>query len=414
MRANRVFGELVGIDRVSVVGFVLDPDLGELRLRVRASGRARWRCPTCSRVCPRYDPGRERSWRHLDFGSTRVLLVARVARVSCGEHGVITAAVPWARHGAGHTRVFDQTVAWLATRMSKTAIATLMQISWRTVGSIISRVVADLAAARAGDGLDGLTRIGIDEVSYRRGHKYLTVITDHDTGRLVWVAPGRDKKTLASFFDALAEDRTKRLRLVSADGADWIADLVALRAPDARLCMDPYHVIAWVQNALDQVRRAVTNAAKARGDKTAARILFRSRYALWKRPADLTDDQRAKLDLIAEAHAEVHLAWQLREHASAIFAAGGADGVALLDTWYEAAANSGLAPMVTLAAKLERFYDDICNTLNAGISNALAEATNLQIRLLTRVAFGFHSPQALIALAQLRVGNYKITLPGRT
>jgi hypothetical protein len=97
-------------------------------------------------------------------------------------------AVPWARHAAGHTRVFDEQVAWLATQCSKSAVTELMRIAWRTVGAIITRVWADVDARC--DRLAGLRRIGIDEISYKKGHKYLMVVVDHDTRRLVW--PRRD------------------------------------------------------------------------------------------------------------------------------------------------------------------------------------------------------------------------------
>ncbi|MBD4430247.1 ISL3 family transposase, partial [Xanthomonas citri pv. citri] len=91
------------------------------------------------------------------------------------------AAVPWARHGAGHTVVFDEQVAWLATQCSKSAVTELMRIAWRTVGAIITRVWADVEAL--GDRFAGLRRIGIDEISYKKGHRYLTIVVDHDTGR---------------------------------------------------------------------------------------------------------------------------------------------------------------------------------------------------------------------------------------
>jgi transposase len=98
--------------------------------------------------------------------------------VRCPQHGVIVAAVPWARHGAGHTRAFDELVAWFATRMSKTALAQYLRLGWATVGAIIARVMADADAA-AGDRLEGITRIGVDEISYKRGHKYLQVTWNH-------------------------------------------------------------------------------------------------------------------------------------------------------------------------------------------------------------------------------------------
>ena len=120
-------------------------------------------------------------------------------------HGPTVIQVPWARHGVGHTRDFDDTVAWLATQCSKTAVVELMRIAWRTVGAIVARVSADIDARV--DRLAGLRRIGIDEISYKRGHRYLTVVVDHDSGALVWAAPGRDEATLRRFFDALGVER---------------------------------------------------------------------------------------------------------------------------------------------------------------------------------------------------------------
>jgi len=178
----------------------------------------------------------------LDAGLISVCIEAEVPRVSCREHGVVVAAVPWARHGAGHTKLFDETVAWLATRCSKSAVCELMQIAWRTVGSIVDRVWADTGGSF--DRFDGLRRIGIDEISYKRGHKYLTVVVDHDSGRLVWAAQGRNAATLRLFFDALGPQRCAAITHVSADAAAWIAKVVTERCPAAIRCADPFHVVA--------------------------------------------------------------------------------------------------------------------------------------------------------------------------
>jgi transposase len=152
--------------------------------------------------------------------------------------------VPWARHDAGHTHAFDDTVAWLAVQCSKTAVRELMRIAWRTVGSIVARVWADVE--RLHDRFAGLRRIGIDEISYKKGHRYITVVVDHDSGRLVWAAPGRDKATLGKFFDVLGEERSSQITHVSADAADWIADVVAERCPNAVRCADPFYAEAPV------------------------------------------------------------------------------------------------------------------------------------------------------------------------
>ena len=128
---------------------------------------------------------------------------------------------PVGRHGSRFTRAFEDQAAWLAVNTSKSAVAELMRVAWRTVGAICERVADQ--AQREVDLLDGLRRIGIDEISHRKGQRYLTVVVDHDTGRLVWAAAGRDRKTVEAFFDELGERRCKQVELVSCDMAGWIA-----------------------------------------------------------------------------------------------------------------------------------------------------------------------------------------------
>src|SRR5450755_367841 len=147
----------------------------------------------------------------------------------------------------------------------------LMRVVWRSVGAILERVAAE--AVRQVDLLDGLRRIGIDEISYRKGQRYLTVVVDHHSGRLVWAAPGRDRKTVLPFFDALGEERCNQIELVSADMAAWISGPIAERVPDAIRCVDPFHVVMLATEALDDVRREVWNEARRQGNLELAREL---------------------------------------------------------------------------------------------------------------------------------------------
>ena len=207
MRHRRVWERANGVDRRVVIE-VVDVDEGDDAIVVscRLRANAKLRCGQCERRSGRCDHGEgRRRWRALDAGTTKVFIEADAPRVACRDHGVTVAAVPWARHGAGHTRAFDDQVAWLVTHTSKTVVE-LMRIAWRTVGAIAGRVVADARAVR--DPFDGLERIGIDEISYRRGHTYLMVVVDHDTGRLVWA--GHDRSTLQEFFDLLGTERARR------------------------------------------------------------------------------------------------------------------------------------------------------------------------------------------------------------
>ena len=384
------------------------------------------RCGICGKKRPGYDQGEgRRRWRALDLGTVTVSLEADAPRVACPRHGVVVAAVPWARHGAGHTRFFDDQVAWLAAACSKTTITQLMRISWRTVGSIIARVSAEKLAAT--DPLAGLKRIGIDEVSYKKGHKYLVIVVDHDSGRLVWAAPGRDKATMGKFFDALGEQRAAALTHVSADGADWIASVVAGRAPQAVLCADPFHVVCWATDALDEVRREAWRQTRAAGQATTLRHgsravrasagqaidLKRARYALWKNPENLTDGQQAKLAWISKTHPYLYRAWLLKEGVRLPFKLKGQEGKHALDRWLQWAARCRIPEFVDLGRKIRRHRDSIHATLDHGLSNGLIESVNTKIRVITRMAFGFHGPQALIALAMLTLGGLRPALPGR-
>lgn len=424
MRDPRVWVVLLGIDRAVVERVDYDQAAGVVVAHVRPVARSRGLCGQCGRRCPGYDQGEgRRRWRTLDLGAVRTFLEADAPRLLCPEHGVVVAAVPWARHGAGHTRPFDDLIAWLVVRCSKSAVRQLMRIAWATVGSILTRVQADIDTSV--DRLAGLRRIGIDEVSYKKGWRYLTVVVDHDTGRLVWAAPGANKATLQGFF-ALLGQRCALLTQVSADSAPWIAAVVAACCPAAVRCADPFHVVKWANDALDLVRRRAWNLARnkpggrgrdryGRPDQAVgdARTISRSRWSLWRNPEDLTDRQRAKLEWIAKAEPVLYRAYLLKEGLRSVFAVSGEQGKRALGRWLTWAARCRIPEFVRLGHKIRRELAAIHATLDHRLSNGLVESVNTKIRLLTRIAFGFRNPESLIALAMLALGGHRPMLPCR-
>jgi len=422
VHTKTLFQKLLGLEKTVVEGVRLDDD-DVLVVSVRPTAREQLRCPQCRGKCPKYDKGSgTRRWRHLDAATSMTFLEAPAPRVRCPRHGVVVADVPWARSGAGHTRAFDDEVAWLAVKLSNTAVCELMRVAWTTVGSIITRVWADVEAKE--DRLDGLSRIGIDEVSYKRGHKYLTVVVDHDRRRLVWAAPGRDSKTLQLFFDALGPERCAKITHVSADQADWIAKTVTWKCPDAVLCADPFHVVQWATDALDEVRREAWREARKSGQTQTrgkgrvystgdAKKLRNSCYTLWKNPDNLTERQKAKLEWIVKNNPRLYRAYRLKEGLRYVFTVKGEAGKVALERWLSWARRCRIPVFVHLAKRITLIRDKIHATLDHGLSNALVESTNTKIRLLTRIAYGFKNPQALIAIAMLSLGGHKPTLPGR-
>jgi transposase len=345
------------------------------------------------------------------LGTVRVYLEADAPRVDCPEHGVTVAALPWARHGSRFTTALEDTCAWLACHAALSVLSVLLRVTWRAVAAIVIRVVAEAAGKR--DRLAGLRRIGVDEISYRKGQRYLLCVVCHDTGRLVWAGKGRTAATLSSFFDLLGEERSAQLTHVSADGAEWIHDVVTTRAPQAVICLDAFHVVAWATAALDAVRRGTWNQLRAAGDTAAATSMKNTRWALLKNPPNLTGDQRTTIAIIAKINGPLYRAYLLKEQLREAFAAKGQHGRTLLTGWISWARRCRIPEFVTLAKTITRFLPLIHNTLDHGLGNALSEATNTHLRLLTRRAYGYHSPDALIAMANLTRGGLCPPLPGR-
>ena len=415
MRGNRVWARVASVgDRVVIDGVehLNEAGVEMIVVSVRLRRRHRPRCGRCGAKARLYDRGvGRRRWRSLDAGTLKVFIEADAPRVSCREHGVVVGRVPWARHDARHTRAFDDEVAWLVTHTSKTAVMELMRVTWRTVGAITGRVVADSRAAK--DPFDGLERIGIDEISYRRGHKYLMVVVDHDSGRLVWAADGHDRKTLQAFFDLLGPQRAAKIRLVSADAAEWIGDCALAACTNAELCLDPFHIVRWATDALDVVRREIWNLLRKIGLKGQAAHLKGCRYALWKNPDTLTERQGHKLAWIAKHNQRLYRAYLLKEHLRLVFAHRGRDAIVMLDDWLEWARRSQISAFVKLYHRIKKHRTGIIASVVHGLSNGLTESVNTKLRLLTRIAYGFTNTDNLIALCLLDRGGHCPQLPDR-
>lgn len=410
MRSKKMLGRALGVES-AVCGRV--EELAEepgFVVHIRLRARDRSRCPDCRGVCPGYDQrDARRRWRTHSLGLGRTYIEATVPRVRCPLHGVRVAHVPWARPGSRFTASFEDALAWLALRTDRTAVCTKYQVAWRTVGAILTRV-GDAMRAQAPP-WEGVTRIGIDEVSYRKGHRYLTIVVDHDTGRLLWAHPGRDAATVRRFFRKLGKRRCRQIRLVSADAASWIGPVVCAMCPNAKLCMDPFHVVAWATKALDQVRRALWNKLRKRGETARATSMKGSRWALLKNPERLSKKQRATLALLEKDNQDLFAAYLLKEQLREVFQNKDWQGVVMLGWWLELAKKSRLAPFRRLAKTIDRHRQAIHAALLHGLSNGRLEGVNTKLKLLTRIAYGFHSHRPLIALAMMKLGGLAPPLP---
>lgn len=385
MRVTTVFNRVLKLASTRVVAVGVEGDTLVIRIAPR---RRRLLCPCGVTSTAVYDR-RVRRWRHLDVAGARLELEAVVRRVDCRGCGrVRTEQVPWAQPGARHTAAFERHVLWCARRMDKTAVAKLMRIAWGTVDAMIARAAgAPERLAR----LDGLRRIGVDEISFKRGHRYLTVVVDHDTGDVVWAAEGKTADTLAGFYDALGAERCARLEAVSMDlGAPY---RVATRraAPHARICADPFHLLKLISEVVDLVRRRTLKHLKDP----------HLRWALLKRPDRLNEHQQQLLDQLTVDETDAWRAWSFREQFRTLLHAPPTVAAARLDEWLDTADNSCVAPIRNLARRMRRHRDLIINTIQLRLSNGRLEGTNSKIRMLNHRGYGHHRPDALIALILL-------------
>jgi transposase len=412
VRAATLLNRLLDLPGIRVEGVSL-PGEGRLVLDVALRRRA-LTCPLCGwRTRNRYDTRQSPSWwRHLDFGTAVVVVRAELRRLDCPHHGVVVEGVPFARHRSGFTRDFEDVTAFLTTKTDKTTIARFLRVDWDTVGRICERVVADSLDA---DRLDGLVNIGVDEISWRKHHHYLTLVTNHTSGKIVWGKTGKDTATMDAFFDELGADRSGRIEAVSMDMGPAFAKSVRTEghAPQAVVCIDPFHAVKLVGEALDVERRKAWNELRQAGNPDAAKKFKGARWALLKNPTNLTDEQATTLRKLKRRGGDVWRAYTLKEAFREIFAGDlTTDQVAeLIDRWISRASRSRLAAFVKAAKTIRKHRDGLLAAIRLNINNGRAEGLNNVVRLIIRRARGFHTAEAALALVMLTCGPITLHLP---
>lgn len=445
MTINSVLKKITSVNYSSIKSFELDKTTDGcdmLRITVSPHKSKQCRCPLCDngKKLPRYDSRNHLvRWRGLDCGGLIVEIESYIPRVECPVHGVITSAVPWAFHNSRFTKDFDITVAWMAKCLSKSAISQYMRISWATVGRCISRV-REYVEPDIFKRFAFLRRIGVDETSYSKGHRYITTVVDHDTNTVVWVAEGHDYETLSKFFLLLSKEQREAIEVISGDGAKWITKCAIEFCPNAKRCTDPFHVVGWATEALDGIRKEAWRDANqalkeqkkevkrgrgrpAKDDekskqlseaKDSVKDIKNSRYVLGKAPENLTDNQQVKLAQIKAKDKRLYRAYQLKEALRNLLKIKDIEVAKReLKQWIFWASHSQINQFKELAKKIINHREFILNFIKTGISNARVEANNNKISLLIHRSFGFRNLKNMYDLILLICSDIKIPLPNR-
>lgn len=442
--ANTLCKKLLNVKTAVVesADFYSDQDgVNHIRIHARPNIWHENDCPICHKRCKCYDTKnpQPRSWRALDWGATLVEVVYDTHRIECPVHGVLVADVPWAYPSSGFTKDFDLTVGWLAVYLPRSVVSEYMRIDWETVGRCVHRTLNDIEPERSRR-LDNLVNIGIDETSYKKGHKYITVIVNHDTNAVVWAAQGHGKTVLESFYKQLSKEQLSSIKVVTGDGARWITDCVREFTPDCERCVDQFHVVQWAMEALDEVRREVWNEAYAdvkqlkkehprgkgrpkeddpstaiiRAAKEKAEEIKNSAYALGKAPEHLTEKQQLRVQMIAENNNRLYRAYRMKEMLRLLLKIKDVDEAeATLKRWLWWASHSRIPAFKELYEKIKRHKQHILNAIRLGMSNARIEATNNKIKLIIRKAYGFRNIQNMLDMVYLVCSDLRVPLPNR-
>nr|WP_249021740.1 ISL3 family transposase [Conexibacter sp. S30A1] len=384
-------------DPWQVTGVEFDADAKRLDLRVDFEKGARLPCPECDRAGLKVHDTEEKTWRHLDFFQHQAYLTARVPRVECPEHKVRLVAVPWARPRSGFTLLFEALVMAMVREMPVATLAGLVGESDMRIWRIVHHYV-DLAVDA--QNLEGVSRVGIDETSSRRGQDYVTVFADLDERRGVFVVEGRDHETVQAFslFLETHGGDPPRVSEVCQDMSEAFLKGTLSYLPKAEITFDRYHVKSHLSAAVDEVRR---EEAKHHKD-----LLRNTRYMWLKRPANLTGRQRDLLDELLTQPLDTVRAYTLAQQSGSFYELADPDTAEeYLRRWITEVDATDLEPLHKFARMLEDHWLGVIRWHHSRVSNGLLEGLNSLIQAAKRRARGYRSNRNFIAMIYLIVGK---------
>lgn len=342
-------------------------------------------CPQCNASASFYDH-RERRWRHLDLFQYAFYLTARIPRVSCQEHGVVQVSVPWASGKSGFTALFERMAIALLLEMSITAVARHLRLSWDEVDGIMARAVAR--------GLQRLSArtyrfIGIDEKAIKKRHKYFTIVSDLESGEVIWVGRGRTRATIDAFWKSLSPEQRADIEGVAMDMWEPYFDSTMIHLPDAasKIVFDKFHLASYLTKAVDLTRRR-----SVRDLGTDGVGLKGTKYTWLRNPKNMDRKERRDLTSLSRQYRTLGRAWALKE-SFAQFWSYRRESIArkFFGRWYHWAVCSRIPAMVDVARTFKRHFENILTYLNLQITNAAAESLNAKIQWIKYQARGFRN-----------------------
>ena len=395
MDANILFSKALGLGNAwKVVKSEMDVEQRQLRLWLDFERGAQCACPECGAWCPVHDTV-ERKWRHLDFWQHQTELIARTPRTKCETHGVLQAAVPWARSGSGFTLMMEAMILLLCQQMTVSAAAEHVGENDTRLWRVLDHYVMEAYRQKS---WSEVKRIMVDETSARRGHRYVTVIVDADTHDLLMMVEGRSGDALVKFAAEMPAHQAKPQQIthvVMDMSAAFIAG-VKKAFPWAEVVFDVFHVMQLAGEALDDVRKGL----KHKGEEMAG-ALWALRGNVWTR----NDEQQVLREQFCKTYPQLGRAMSLREALQDVLAGGDLESLVWWTGW---AARSRLEPFRKLSRTVKDHLDGILAYLETGLTNAAIEAVNGILQMAKRMAKGFRNFHYFRLAAYLKAGRLNI------
>ncbi len=380
MRDREFQAKILGIERPWIVDDVI-VTMQPKTVETHVSYEGPATCPICGEAAPKYDV-RERRWRHLDIYEFEAYVIAKVPRTECSEHGVRQARVPWADGRSGFTALFERLAVSLLQEMSIAAVARTLRLSWDEIDGIMQRSIDRGLALRK----DRIVRhLGIDEKSFKKRHKYVTIVTDLDRSEVIWVGSGRKRETLDAFWKSLSPKQLAGVEGVAMDM--WVAYIESTMAflPDAeeKIVFDKFHIVKYLTHAVDLERRVA-----GRRDPT----LKKTRYQWLRRPANMSHSERIEFAKLRKDHERLGRAWAIKEAFAHLWDYSYVgDARRFFADWYGWAIRSRFRHMKDVARLIARHIENILTYLRIPITNAASESVNSKIQWFKYQARGFRN-----------------------
>ncbi len=401
MRDKDLYAQILGLQHPWIVREVaLSLDEGEVVIHVQHDPRVPLICPECGSEVPGYDT-RKRRWRHLDTCQYRTILAAEIPRCNCSEHGVHQISVPWSEPGSSFTALFEALVIdWLKVT-SMSAVGRNIGLSWDQVDGIMQRAVKRGLKRRKKIFPE---RIGVDETSFKKRHKYVTVVQDQDSGHVLHVADGRGHESFDEFYDGLDDDQLSGIKSVSMDMHQPYIRSTRDHVPDAdqKIAFDRFHVAKHLGEAVDKVRRQEHKELLAVKDYT----LKGTKFAWLQNPENMKPKTLAALNALRDSSLRTARAWAIKECARGLWnyvSRGWA--IKAWRSWLSWAQRCRLEPMVKAAKTIRNHLWGIINAIILFVSNADSESLNAKIQKMKSWACGFRNQERYKTAIMFHLGG---------